>query len=273
MDPVILLCRLTLAAYFASTLVYAGSILFKRVHTARTATGVFAAAFILHTLAILAAWIWIGHAPLLTIPGGMSFFAWTMAGAYLLFQLRTKTRVLGAFVSPAVFVFVTIASTGLGEAVVIPPVLRNGLVLFHVMFAVMGEALFAVASLAGLMYLIQDNRIKRRKTSPLIRYLPSLRDLDRINHVCLLGGFPLLTLGILLGALWARVAWGSIVQWDPKLLWSFLAWGVYALLLHQRLAIGWKGRRAALCAVVAFVLLLAAFGMEKAFFTTIHRFP
>ncbi len=63
MDPVILLCRLTLATYFVSTLVYAGYILFKRFHTPRLATGIFAAAFLLHTLAILAAWIWTGMRP------------------------------------------------------------------------------------------------------------------------------------------------------------------------------------------------------------------
>ena len=109
----------------------------------------------------------------------------------------------------------------------------------------LGEALFAVASCAGLMYLIQDDMIKKKKTGSLIRLFPSLRDLDRINHLCLVWGFPLLTLGVLAGSLWARIVWGSHWQWDSKQVWTLLAWGSYGFLLHQRLAIGWQGRRAA----------------------------
>ena len=272
MDMAIIFCRLGLAAYFVSSLVFIGSILTRRVHPARIATWIFAAAFAAHTLTLLAVWLKSGYSPVLTIYDGLSFFAWVMAGTYLLFQFRTKTRVLGAFVSPVSFVFLTMASTGLGDPVVIPTILKSGLVAIHAILAVIGEALFAVASLAGLMYLIQDNLIKHKKTSRFIKYFPSLRDLDRINHTCLLWGFPLLTLGILAGSVWAGAAWGKVWQWDPKFLRTFLAWAVYALLLHQRLAIGWKGHKAALFSVVAFILLLSAFVIEQLFFNTIHNF-
>ncbi len=272
MDMAIILCRISLAAYLVSTLVYIGSLLIRRVYLARIATWIFSAAFAAHTLTFFATWLKTGHSPVLTIYDGLSFFAWVMAGTYLIFQLKTKTRVLGAFVAPASFVFLTMASTGLGDPVTIPAILKNGLVPLHAIPAVIGEALFAVASLAGLMYLIQDNLIKHKKTSRFIKYLPSLRDLDRVNHACLLWGFPLLTLGILAGAIWARVAWGSLWQWDPKLMWTSAAWVVYALLLHQRLAIGWRGHKAALFSFMAFALLLFAFVIEKAFFTTIHSF-
>jgi len=268
----IIFCRLSLAAYFVSTLIYIASLLIQRVHLARVATWIFSAAFAAHSLTFIAAWVNTGHSPLLTIYDGLSFFAWVVAGTYLLFQLRTKTRVLGAFVSPVSFVFLTMASMGLGGPVVIPAILKSGLVSIHALLSVIGEALFAVASLAGLMYLLQDNLIKHKKTSRLIKYLPSLRDLDRINHTCLLWGFPLLTLGILSGAIWAWAAWGGLLHWDAKLMWTSAAWAVYALLLHQRLAIGWKGHKAALFSVVAFVALLSAFVIEKAFFTTFHRF-
>jgi cytochrome c-type biogenesis protein CcsB len=265
-------CHLALAAYFASSLVFIGSILTRRVHPARIATWIFTAAFAAHTLTFPAVWLRTGHMPVLTIYDGLSFFSWAMAGAYLLFQLRTKTRVLGAFISPVSFVFLIIASMGLGNPVSIPDILKSGLVSVHAILAVIGEALFAVASLAGLMYLIQDNLIKYKKTSRFIKYFPSLRDLDRINHASLLWGFPLLTLGILAGSLWAGAAWGKVWQWDPRFMRTFLAWAVYALLLHQRLAIGWRGHKAALFSVVAFVLLFCAFLVEQAFFTTIHNF-
>ena len=73
-------------------------------------------------------------------------------------------------------------------------------------------------------------------------------------------------------AIWARTVWGSHWQWDPKQIWTLGAWLIYAVLLHQRLAIGWRGHKTALLSVAAFLVLLAAFLVEQHFFTTIHRF-
>jgi len=103
------------------------------------------------------------------------------------------------------------------------------------------------------------------------RLLPPLGDLDRINHLCLLAGVLLLTLGVLAGSLWARIVWGSHWQWDPKQVWTLLVWGSYAFLLHQRLAIGWRGRTAARWSLALFViLLLLLIGLP--FLGTLHRF-
>jgi len=154
----------------------------------------------------------------------------------------------------------------------IPESLRGGLVPIHVVLSVTGEALFVMASCAGAMYLIQDGFIKRRKLNPLSRLLPSLRDLDRINHFCLLTGFPLLTMGVLAGSIWARVVWGSLWQWDPKQVWTLAAWFFYAVLLHQRLAIGWKGHKAALFSILSLVILLVSLLFVNRYFPTVHSF-
>ena len=150
--------------------------------------------------------------------------------------------------------------------------LKGGLVTAHITLSVAGEALFALASCAGAMYLIQDRLIKYKTIGSFSRLLPSLKDLDKINYLCLLWGFPLLTLGVLAGSIWARTVWGSHWQWDPKQIWTLTTWLLYALLLHQRLAIGWKGHRVALFSLLAFILLLIGFIVEKLFFTTVHNF-
>ena len=165
-----------------------------------------------------------------------------------------------------------VASVELGGTVGAPVMLQGSLVTLHVMFSITGEALFALASCAGLMYLIQDSLLKRKKVGSLIRLFPSLHDLDRINHLCLSWGFPLLTLGVLVGSLWARIVWGSHWQWDPKQVWTLLAWGCYAFLLHQRLAIGWRGRTAARWSLAVFVLLLFLLMAGLPFSGTLHRF-
>ncbi|MBE0556124.1 MAG: cytochrome c biogenesis protein CcsA, partial [Proteobacteria bacterium] len=202
----------------------------------------------------------------------LSFFAWVMAAAYLAMQLRTKTRVLGAFVSPVIFLIMVVASVKLGGEVAASAALQGSLVMFHVIFSVTGEALFAVASCAGLMYLVQDNMLKKKKEGSLIRLFPSLRDLDRINHLCLSWGFTLLTFGILAGSGWARIVWGSHWQWDSKQVWTLLAWIFYGFLLHQRLVIGWQGRKAALWSLMVLALLVVLLILGKMFFPSVHKF-
>src|SRR3989304_1122534 len=71
--------------------------------------------------------------------------------------------------------------------------------------------------------------------------IPSLDVLDDINYRCLRIGFPLLTLGIITGSIWAEYAWGSYWSWDPKETWSLITWFLYAALLHGRLTVGWRG--------------------------------
>jgi ABC-type transport system involved in cytochrome c biogenesis permease subunit len=122
------------------------------------------------------------------------------------------------------------------------------------------------------MYLIQDRLLRKKRDRSLIHLLPSLHDLDRINHLCLFWGFSLLTIGILAGSLWARIAWGSHWQWDPKQVWTLLAWGFYAFLLHQRLVIGWQGRKAARWSLLAFVVLFLMLILESALFRSAHTF-
>lgn len=267
-----LLFKAALAVYFISTVGYATSLIIKRVVVARVSTWVLAFAFAIHTVSLVMRYVETGHSPVLEVYDTFSFFAWVMTGAYLVLQFSTKTRVLGAFVSPVVSVIMVVASIGAGEHVSISPVLQGSLVAVHVVLSVMGEALFVVASVAGAMYLLQDGFLKRRRTRGYSSLLPSLRDMDRINHVCLLWGFPLLTLGVLAGSLWARTVWGSHWQWDPKQVWTLFAWISYAVLLHQRLAIGWKGRKAALYSVMAFVILLTFLIVFKGFFPSAHSF-
>jgi len=109
------------------------------------------------------------------------------------------------------------------------------------------------------MYLLQDRMLKSKRFSPLYYRLPSLDTLDNINYRALSFGFPLMTLGIISGAAWAESVWGTYWSWDPKETWALLTWFVYAALLHGRLSIGWRGRRAALFAIIGFACLVFTF--------------
>ena len=238
-----LLFKIALAAYFFSAIGYITSILVKRVFIAKTSTWVLLSAFAVHTLSIIVRWVGTGYSPVTTIFESLSFIAWAISGSYIAFQLKTKTRVLGAFVSPLAFLLMMVASVKLVDNVSMPAILKGYWVPFHIILSLVGEALFALACLAGVMYLIQDNLIKKKKSYRFTRLLPPLRDLDKINHVSLLWGFPLMTLGVIAGSIWARTVWGSHWQWDPKQIWTMISWFLYAFLLHQDLQSGGRGER------------------------------
>jgi ABC-type transport system involved in cytochrome c biogenesis permease subunit len=83
--------------------------------------------------------------------------------------------------------------------------------------------------------------------------------LDSSGYACIVTGFTMLTIGLVSGMVYAKFVWGRFWAWDPKEVWSAISWIFYAVLLHERLAVGWRGRRAAVMAIVGFVVLLFTF--------------
>ncbi|MBN1102182.1 MAG: cytochrome c biogenesis protein CcsA [Deltaproteobacteria bacterium] len=217
------------------------------------------AGFAVLTLQLAHGYSVLGAAPVLSFKTALSFFAWTILGAYLLLHLKFRLMVLGSFISPLAAFLMIISSTLPAREVVVKPVFKSVWLSMHVLTTVMGDGMFAVAFMAAIMYLIQENQIKRKRFGSLYRRLPSLQTLDSINHYSLLYGFALLTVGMMTGAFFAQVALGSYWRWDPKEVWSLITWLFYAVLLHERLAVGWRGRRAAILSILAFLVLLFTF--------------
>ena len=93
-------------------------------------------------------------------------------------------------------------------------------------------------------------------TEPLSPQRLSLAEtLDNISYRIIGLGFPLLTIGIIAGAVWANEAWGSYWSWDPKETWALITWLVFAAYLHARITRGWQGRRPAILAATGFVVV------------------
>ncbi|MBN2569219.1 MAG: c-type cytochrome biogenesis protein CcsB [Deltaproteobacteria bacterium] len=267
-----ILLEIALFFYLISTIGHIISLLVRRVLIAKVSTWALFSAFFVHTIYILSRWVQTGYGPVANTYESLSFVAWSISGIYLAFQIMTKTRVLGVFVSPLAFILAIGASVNLVGDIEMPEMLKGPWALVHITLSLTGEALFALAFMAGLMYLLQDSLIRKKKVHSFSRLLPPLRDLDRINHISILWGFFLLTSGIVAGSIWARTVWGSQWQWDPKQISTLFAWIIYALLLHQRIAIGWKGRKAAFLSIAAFIILLFTFVGVNIFFVTLHNF-
>jgi ABC-type transport system involved in cytochrome c biogenesis permease subunit len=120
------------------------------------------------------------------------------------------------------------------------------------------------------MYLLQEYQLKNKKSSALGSRFPSLETLDRLNYIFLVWGFPLMTLGILTGSLWARINWGDYWSWEPRQISSALIWLLYGALLQARMARGWRGRKAALLTIVGFVVVLGYFLLGDSIFPSRH---
>lgn len=251
--------QLATLLYLLGTLGYLAHILFLRKTLSQLAAGTVALGFACHTLTLITRYIEAGYTPVTNLHESLSFYAWMIVGILLLATLRYKIYVLGAFLTTIALILMLFAYALPKEILPLAPVLRSFWHPFHVFFAFLGNAIFTLAFCCGILYLIQEHQLKSKKVGALVRRLPSLKVLDDLNYQALTFGFPMLTLGIITGAVWAEYAWGRYWGWDPKETWSLITWFLYAAMLHQRLTVGWRGRKAAIMAIVGFFSVLFTF--------------
>ena len=230
------------------------------------------AGFIFHTLYLVHQYYLTGTAPVISLKATLSFFSWCIIGVYLVFQLKFGLMVLGSFVAPLAAVLMIISSAIPGMEVVVKPGLKSTWLTVHVVTIFIGDGIFAITFMASIMYLIQERQIKKKTLGSFYKRLPSLETLDSINHYSLMYGFPFLTFGMITGAIYAQYAIGSYWQWDPKEVWSLITWLSYAVLLHERLAVGWRGRRAALMSIICFLILIFTFIGGSMWLSDYHNF-
>ena len=195
-----------------------------------------------------------GHAPFTNMYESLSFLAWALVLAFLIIDWKFDVPRAGAFFMIIVIGLVALASSPIMPKDIAPlvPALQSYWLWLHVSITLLGEAFFGVAFVLSLMYLRAQAREKRG-----LKTATASEKLDLISYRCVSIGFPLFTLGgLVLGMVWAYKAWGSYWSWDPKEVWSLITWFVFALYLHTRLVMGWKGRRSAWIALIGFLAAL-----------------
>ena len=267
MDAV--LFTLTAVAY----LVAAGSFflyLFRGETAARLPTALLFAGFLVHSCALLSRFLQDGFAAVAVMGYALLFYSWLMVGIYLLVQLRYRLAILGGIIAPLAFLMTLsplVVGRGAGE---IPPALQTYWLPVHVTLAFLGNAVLALAFGVSLIYVLQERHLKNKKMTALMKRFPPLESLDRLNYVLLVWGFPLMTLGILTGSLWAGIHWGNYWSWDPRQISSAAAWLLYGALLHARLSAGLRGKKAALLTMFGFCVVLGYFLWGEALFPSRH---
>jgi cytochrome c-type biogenesis protein CcsB len=187
------------------------------------------------------------------------------------------SRLIGSITAPSALFTNAFATFSLPkemqEASPLVPALQSNWLMMHVTVMILSYAALILGSLLSIGFLVITNGKNinlnpnfETSTKSIVQfnynegYRGNLaKTLDNLSYRVLGVGFPLLTIGILSGAVWANEAWGSYWSWDPKETWALLTWLVFAIYLHTRLTKGWEGRKPALIASLGFVTVWICF--------------
>ncbi|WBQ06212.1 c-type cytochrome biogenesis protein CcsB [Kribbella sp. CA-293567] len=188
-----------------------------------------------------------------------------VSAVYLLFVHRYKLQWLGLGVTLVVAAVLGLATLALyTPAGPLVPALHSYWLVIHVAAAAISGGAFTIGGLVSILYLVKA-RAERRvlaggTMSVSLKRLPSSEAMDGTAYKVLAFAFPLWTFGVLVaGPIWAEYAWGRYWGWDPKEVWSLVTWVVYAAYLHARATAGWRGRRAAIIAIVGWLVFIFNF--------------
>jgi len=231
--------------------------------------GLFATGFTIMAWVLLTAYLGMrivltGHGPFSNMHEFAVSFVWGILAAYLVAFWRFKVRMLSIpvlVVSGGLQVYALVWAGGTDVEPLVPALQNNLLLTLHVGFAVLSYGAACVSFGAALLWLIY----------PHLKMKTPRDKLDEIGYKGAVVAFPLMTIMILLGALWANTAWGRPWGWDPKETAALVTWLVYAGFLHARVSRGWRGKRAAWMLVIGFAAVMFAY-FGNYFFGGLHSY-
>ena len=197
--------------------------------------------------------------------GHMFEFATAAAAAvgvvYSALAKRRGWEWLGVFVVTPILLVLGLSLTVLyTEAGELMPALKSYWLGIHVSVAFIAVAFFTLGAAVGVLYLVRRRRQEKPPAKPnFIESLPSSEALERTAYTLNMVAFILWTFTLIAGAIWAKEAWGAYWQWDPKEVWTFVIWVVYAAYMHGRATAGVDHRRAMTIALAGYVAVLINF--------------
>jgi cytochrome c-type biogenesis protein CcsB len=254
----ILFFQAALGAYLLSAIGYIAYILKPGRFWGRASLWVALTGFLCHVAYFALRWTEAGRIPITGFFEAANFLGMGIIFVFVIMEFRYKIAALGSFMLPLVVVLMIPVLFISGSIKEINPLLKSGWLGVHTSLAVLGDAAFAFACIVSIMYLIQERQVKAKHLGAIFHRLPSLDIMDTLGYRALTIGWPLFTLGMITGSIWANSAWGTYWHWDPKETWSLITWVIYLALLHLR-TIGWRGRKMAVLSIAGFVFVLISF--------------
>nr|YP_010336914.1 cytochrome c biogenesis protein [Madagascaria erythrocladioides]QUE28950.1 CcsA [Madagascaria erythrocladioides]UNJ16499.1 cytochrome c biogenesis protein [Madagascaria erythrocladioides] len=216
-----------------------------------------------------------GYFPLSNLYESLLFLSWGLTTIQLITESKIKNQLIGAVTTPVSMFIIAFASLSLPNdmqrAQPLVPALKSNWLMMHVSIMIMSYATLILGSLLSILFLIitrgKEVSLKGRSTENNFsssvgsttfstnKQLTLLESLDNLSYRTIGLGFPLLTIGIIAGAVWANEAWGSYWSWDPKETWALITWLVFAAYLHTRITKSWQGKKPAMVAAVGFIVV------------------
>src|SRR5713101_6263358 len=271
---------LPLVLYAAAFVAYAWHFAQRSPMLGRSATTLLVAAALVHTFVIGMQTMEVGHVPVAGATSAISTFVWLLALSYLYTEMTTDERAMGVFILPLLVALQAIPAFR-PSVEGASPVLQGPLFGVHVSSLLFAYASFALACVIGITYVLLFKEIKAKHLGVFYARLPSLQVLDRMNQRAIMIGWIFLTVGVVVGAVWAAEARAyaagdphvqAMSLYDPKIFIALLCWAVYSFELFAARRIGWGGRRTAYLSALGFAIVLLNFVPISYFFTNSHNF-
>ena len=239
-------------------------------------------------ITLILSWRWIenGYFPLSNLYESLLFFTWGLTLISIILEIKTELTLIGATVTPLALFVVGFASLslpdGMQKAAPLVPALKSNWLMMHVSIMMLSYSTLIIGSLLSILFLVLTKgksidlqgssigilkfttpienltEINRTTSTPAfsdVKQLTLLESVDNLSYRIIGLGFPLLTVGIISGAVWANEAWGSYWSWDPKETWALITWLVFASYLHTRITKAWQGKGPALLASAGFIVV------------------
>lgn len=255
----------TLALLFVTMLLYFFYVAVKKSVLSKLAIRMQFAALLVHTSAIILRGILMGRLPMANQYEFATAFSWALGLVSLIFILKFRFPVLGAFSSPVTLLLAVYAgvqklnelkvieANGIDSIRNLMPALRSSWLGIHVSTVIIAYGAFGVSFVLSIIFLLRD---KMKENGFWDTHIPKKEKLDTISYRCVSLGMMFLTVTIGIGGIWAENAWGSYWTWDPKETWALVTWVIYLVYLHLRIRKGWNGRTAALFGAAGFICVL-----------------
>ncbi len=212
------------------------------------------------------------------------FNAWILMFIAVLFGIFYKVEYILLFIAPLVAINLIIGF--FVPHVLIKPVIIGAyktILLTHIILILIGDSLFALAFIVSLIYIFQERKIKNKKNLKILNLesvsLPeairsgrryNLELLDNINYQCLKIGFPFITVGIVMGIYLSAALFKIVIVAKPIEIMSLITWLIYAVLLHERMAKGLRGKKAAILSVIGFLFIIFSLSFSFYLFPSFH---
>lgn len=253
--------------YVCSSLAYVSGFIFRKERLPALG-GIFAAlAFAAHTSAIALRWAVVGHPPVMWNYENAVAGSWLIMLFFLILVWRyRRMAAIGVACVPIALLMMGYGITSVPELEPLNVTHQSVWLYVHVIFAWFAYSSYVIAFGLSVLFLVRE----KREATGFYRRLPDLNALDLLSYRFVAFGFVMDAVMIAAGAIWANMVWGSYWSWDPIETWSLVSWLIYALYLHLRASMGWRGRRAAWLAVFALSGVIISFWGVNYIASSVH---